>query len=313
MAIRTSLAVDRTITLNVNGSRQQLRIRAARADLPPLLVVQGGPGLPLLHEVPKFERLLNLESDFFVAYWEQRGCGIAPPNDANSASMLQQVDDLRTVLQWLSTETKQHIIVLGISLGATFALQAVAHELDRVRVLIAISPDSQTARSDAAAHAFLLDQARRAGGNRLRRRVLKVGEPPYLETAGLQRRATLLADLGAIEHGKKFGALFLEMLFSMLKTYGIVGTIKVLRNMNLVQRKLLPELASLDLFTNTPRVAIPVHYVFGEQDALNPPSLVAELPAAIAAPASTVIRVPNAGHMVHFDHPDIVRSIAATA
>jgi pimeloyl-ACP methyl ester carboxylesterase len=313
MANTRLLAVDRTITLDVNGSRQQVRIRAARPGLPPLLIVQGGPGLPVLHEVSKFARLLNLESDFHVAYWEQRGCGIAPQDDANNASMQQQVDDLRTVLQWLSTETKQRVVVLGISLGATFALQAVAKEIDHVRVLIAISPDSQTATADAAAHAFLQEQARRTSGSRLPRRMAKAGEPPYLDSAGLRRRASLLADLGAIEHGKKFGALLSEMLFGMLKAYGVVGTIKVLRNMNLVQRKLLPELASLDLFTNTPRVAIPVHYVFGEQDALNPPFLVERLPAAIAAPASTVIRVRKAGHMVHFDNPDLVRSIVASA
>jgi pimeloyl-ACP methyl ester carboxylesterase len=313
MATRTSLAVDRTITLDVNGSQQQIRIRAARPGLPPLLIVQGGPGLPVLHEVPKFERLLKLESDFHVVYWEQRGCGIATQNDASSASMPQQIEDLRTVLQWLSTEAKQRVIVLGISLGATYALQAVADELDRVRALIAISPDSQTERADAAAHAFLQEQARRTSGSRLRRRMAKAGEPPYLDSAGLRRRASLLADLGAIEHGKKFGALLREMLFGMLRTYGVFGTIKVLRNMNVVQRTLLPELASLDLLTTPPRVAIPVHYVFGEQDALNPPSLVEELPAAIAAPASTVIRVRKAGHMVHFDNPDLVRSIVASA
>jgi len=53
-----------------------------------------------------------------------------------------------------------------------------------------------------------------------------------------------------------------------------------------------------------------VHYMFGEDDALTPESVVKALPAAIAAPGSTVVRLPNAGHMLHFDHPDVVRSIA---
>ena len=62
-----------------------------------------------------------------------------------------------------------------------------------------------------------------------------------------------------------------------------------------------------------PRVTIPVHYVFGERDALTPPSLVDKIPSRIAAPGSTVVYVPNAGHHVHFDHPDVVRSIIAKA
>jgi pimeloyl-ACP methyl ester carboxylesterase len=83
--------------------------------------------------------------------------------------------------------------------------------------------------------------------------------------------------------------------------------------MNLIQRRLLPELVSLDLFADPPRLAVPVHYVFGEQDALTPGTIVKRLPETIAAPARTAILVPNAGHMVHFDQPQIVRSIAVSA
>ena len=74
-------------------------------------------------------------------------------------------------------------------------------------------------------------------------------------------------------------------------------------------RNVLPEIESLDLIANPPRLWVPVHYIFGEKDALTPASLTRALPKAIAAPG-TVVRVPDAGHMVHFDHPDIVRSIA---
>src|SRR4029077_7493199 len=98
---KTPLAIDKTSTLNINGSFESVRLCAARTGLPPLLIVQGGPGLPLLHEVPKFQRLLNLEHEFLVGYWDQRGCGNASQKDAQSVSLPKQVDDLRTVLRWL--------------------------------------------------------------------------------------------------------------------------------------------------------------------------------------------------------------------
>src|SRR4051812_4750140 len=173
MRIKTPLAIDRTIELHINGSIQQLRICAARVGLPPLLVVQAGPGLPLLHEVRKFQRLLNLEQNYLVAYWEQRGCGDAPRSDAEGASWPQQVDDLCTVLAWLQRETKQRIVVVGISLGGTITLRAAEREPDRVRAVIAVSPDLHTADSDAGAGAFLQEQVHRAGNRRLARRVAK--------------------------------------------------------------------------------------------------------------------------------------------
>lgn len=308
---RTRLTVDKTVELQVNGSRQRVRLRSRRLGLPPLLIVQGGPALPILHEVRKFERLLNLEELALVCYWEQRGCGRASAIDAKSVSMTRQVEDLRTVLQWLHGETQQRVVILGISIGATFSLQAAEQELEATSAVIAISPDSQTAVSDAGSYAFLEEQARNGNG-RLSSKVKKLGPPPYLDSTAFQRRATLLADLGTIEQGKTFGALVRETLVGMLRTYGVVGTAKALRNINLIQQELLPEIDSLDLIANPPRVQVPVHYIFGEKDVLTPASLARALPAAIAAPTTTVVRVPDAGHMVHFDHPEIVRSIAET-
>jgi pimeloyl-ACP methyl ester carboxylesterase len=114
MATTTRHAIDRTIDLDVNGSRQRIRLCTEREGQPPLLIVQGGPGLPVLNEVRKFQRLLDLERDFLVGYWEQRGCGDAPAREAARVSMQQQVADLRTVLRWFFEETNQRVIVLAI-------------------------------------------------------------------------------------------------------------------------------------------------------------------------------------------------------
>lgn len=313
MVITRPLAIDRTVTLTINGSTQRVRMCADRAGLPPLLVVQAGPGLPVLHEVPKFQRRLNLERHFLVNYWEQRGCGVASRDDAARVSLRRQVDDLRAVLRWLRHETHQTSVLFGISVGGTIALRAAADHLDHARAVIAISPDVQTAMSDACVYTFLEDQCTRSSSRRLRRRVTKLGTPPYVDTAALRRRASLLADLGTIEHGATFSTLLRQMLFSLVRTYGVVGAARALRNLDLVQRTLMPELVLLDLIANPPGVAIPVHYVFGERDALTPASFVTQLPKAIAAPGSTVTYLRDAGHMAHFDQPEVVRSIAIKA
>jgi pimeloyl-ACP methyl ester carboxylesterase len=307
----TRQAIDRTVDLDINGSRQRIRLCAERDGRPPLLIVQGGPGLPLLNDVPKFQRLLNLERDFLVGYWEQRGCGNAPSRETENVSLRQQVADLRAVLRWFSDEANQSVTVLAISLGGTSRCRR-QEELRHVKALVTVSPDSQTAVGDAAADVFI----RTRGAVQTARGLRKgrhLAAPPCLDPAQFQRRASLLADLGAIERGKTFNALLRETLFSMLRTYGVVGTVKALRNMPLILRTMLRELVSLDLFANPPRLAMSVHYLFGEQDALTPRSVVKDLPAAIAAPASTVRLLPNAGHMVHFDQPDIVRKVTVSA
>jgi hypothetical protein len=65
---------------------------------------------------------------------------------------------------------------------------------------------------------------------------------------------------------------------------------------------LVPALVSLDLCANTPQVAMPVHYVFGERDVTSA-AVVKEPPTTVATPLSTVTVVPDAGHMVYFERP----------
>src|SRR5262245_37420461 len=225
------MTTDRTIDLDVNGSRQRIRLRAERDGRPPLLIVQAGPGLPLLNEIGKFQRLLHLEREFLVAYWEQRGCGDAPRRDAEGVSLRQQVADLRTVLQWLFDTTNQRATVLAISMGGTFALQAAEHAHKHVKAIVAVSADSQTSAGDAAAEAFIRTEGARSASRGIRKRAIALPKPPYSDQAPFQQRARLLGDLGAIEYGRSFAALVRETFLSLLRTYGVGGALRTLRNM----------------------------------------------------------------------------------
>ena len=309
----TPLAIDKTTELDINGSRQKVRVRAARVGLPPLLVVQGGPGLPILHEVEKFRRLLDLEKDFLVCYWEQRGCGNASARDAESGSMPQHVDDLRAVIRWFQREASQPLIVLGISLGGTLTLRAVAHESQRVRAVVVISPDSHTTRSDAYAAEFLHEQGRLARSGRLSRRVTKLEPPPYVDAAPFQRRASLLIDLGTVEYGEEIRAIATRDIrrddsrvwsarnhegfaqHESRATHGPAGA-------RLVGPACKPTARHDSRSLRVRRAGRTDSAVAGGQ-----------IPSRIAAPGSTVVYVPSAGHHVHFDHPDFVRSIIAKA
>ena len=308
-----ALAIDETITLDINGSQQRIQLGAMRTGLPPLLIVQHGPGFPLLHEVKKFRRRLDLERDFLVVYWEQRGCGNAPAGEAQRVSLAQQVEDLQAVLTWVGDRTGQRVLLFGVSMGATIALLAAARDGDRVKAVIANSPDLQTRDADTAVDAFLQQRVRGAGTRRLRRTLAKLGPPPYLDPSTFQRRAILLTDFGTIERGKTFIALLRETLVAMVRSYGVIGTVRALRNTNIIQRRMLGDVAPLDLLSHPPQIAAPVHFVFGEFDALTAAFMSSELPGRIGGPGTTAVRVPDAGHLVHFDRPDVVRALTKQA
>jgi pimeloyl-ACP methyl ester carboxylesterase len=304
--------VNKTVNLEVDGTHQHLRLCAARAGLPPVLIVQAGPGFPLLNEVEKFQQHLKLEENFLVAYWDQRGCGPASSQDLQGLSLRTQADDLCFVVRWLAAEAGQKVVVLGISLGATVALQAAAHAADSIKALVLVSIDADAAASDASTFSFLQEAAARPENGKMSKPMTKLGAPPYIFPTPFQLRARLLTDLGAVERGKRFGSLLRELLSSLVHTYGLLGAVRTLRNMNAIQSKMLPELATLNLFANWPARTMPVHFVFGENDPLVPAPLIQKLFGSITREDS-VTSLPGAGHMVHFDEPTAVRSLIAQA
>ena len=68
--------------------------------------MQQGPGLPIINDAPRLERLLGLEKAFTVVYWDQRGTGLSSPSLRTSSnrfdiSVARMVDDTVTLLELL--------------------------------------------------------------------------------------------------------------------------------------------------------------------------------------------------------------------
>src|SRR5271169_4250918 len=69
------MTIDTLEAIQAGGTTQWIRVRGADASNPVLLLIQQGPGLPMINEARRFERVLGLEQAFTVVYWDQRGCG----------------------------------------------------------------------------------------------------------------------------------------------------------------------------------------------------------------------------------------------
>ncbi len=69
------MAIDSPEAIPADGTTQWIRLRGADAANPVLLLIQQGPGLPMINETRRFDHLLSLEQAFTVIYWDQRSCG----------------------------------------------------------------------------------------------------------------------------------------------------------------------------------------------------------------------------------------------
>jgi pimeloyl-ACP methyl ester carboxylesterase len=97
------MAIDSLETIPAGSTTQWIRVRGADASNPVLLLIQQGPGLPMINETRRFERLLGLEQAFTVIYWDQRGCGrsLRGSKDRAGISLERMVGDTVALLDFL--------------------------------------------------------------------------------------------------------------------------------------------------------------------------------------------------------------------
>lgn len=112
-------SISEIVKIPVNGLDQSIIIRGQNKDKPVLLLLHGGPGSP---EFPFFKHKdLNIEKEFVVAHWEQRGAGKSYADNIPIESMTipQFIADAAEVSKYLRQRFKQDkIYLMGHSWGS---------------------------------------------------------------------------------------------------------------------------------------------------------------------------------------------------
>lgn len=112
------MVIDTLEAIQLGNTTQWIRVRGASASNPVLLLIQQGPGLPMLNEVRRFDDLLGLEQDFTVIFWDQRGCGRSLRGVKNPAeiSVELMVGDTVSLLEVLRDRFGGKVYVRGVFL-----------------------------------------------------------------------------------------------------------------------------------------------------------------------------------------------------
>lgn len=270
------MEIDLREPVQLGESTQWIRIRAANARNPLLLLVQQGPGLPMINEVQTFERLLSLEDDFTVIYWDQRGCGrsLRSAGTTRDLSIQTMVGDTERLLAMLCDRFDTPAVVAGFSMGATIAAQAAARRPDLVATLVAVSMDIDGAAAGKNAYEFALATARARKNSRAVRQLETIGPPPHLEPEEFATRVRWAANFGGARRGHTYNSMARGLLASLLRSpdYSLADAVRAIRGITATQAALLPGLEALDLTDTLPGLDCPIVMVQGRHDQVAPAS-----------------------------------------
>src|SRR5215831_20212358 len=310
------MAIDTLEPVRLGDMTQWIRVRTLDASNPALLLMQQGPGLPIINEVRTYERLRGLEKDFTVVYWDQRGTGLS--SNAPDISVDRMVDDTVSLLELLRDRFGGPTFVAGFSFGATFAAQAAVRRPDLVAALVAAGMDIDVPTAENNAYAFALNTARRRGNRRAIRQLEAIGPPPHTTVKQFITRARWVANFGGVATNTNINSVPRALLVSLIRSpdYSAADVIRTFRGISTSQAALLPQLATTDLVRTVPRLEVPIVMAQGRLDQVAPGEAAQRFHDSLTAPSKQLVWFERSAHTPHLEEPakfrDLLMNVAAS-
>jgi pimeloyl-ACP methyl ester carboxylesterase len=310
------MKIDSLEEVRLGGIAQWIRVRGADTSNPVLLLMQQGPGLPIINEASRLEHLLGLESAFTVVYWDQRGTGLSSRSlgrnpDRFGISVTLMVDDTVRMLELLRDRFGGKTLVTGFSFGATFAAYAAARRPELVAALVATGMDIDVPLAEDNAYAFALDAARQRGHRRAIRQLEAIGPPPHTTMRQFTTRARWVASFGGLTTSGNLNGVLRELLVSLARSpdYSAAAVIRTLRGVMASQAALLPQLATTDLVRALPRLDVPLVMAQGRLDQVAPGEATQRFYDSVTAPSKQLVWFESSAHTPHLEEPAKFREL----
>jgi pimeloyl-ACP methyl ester carboxylesterase len=310
--------IDRLESIHLGGIEQWVRIRGKDPSNPVLLLIQQGPGLPIINEAADDTRLWHLEEDFVVVYWDQRACGKSfhraiPPE---SMTIEQLMTDTHELIQALLQRFQvPQLYLAGFSFGGTLAALVAARHPELIRAAVCVNLDVKWDVAEQVAYDFALEQATRRGNQRALRELRRIGPPPHLDSKSFGTRVKWVTNFGGANRRATYTQIVLKTLSQLVlsRDYTLLEIVGTLPGMNFVLDQLLKKLATFNLFEWLPRLDVPVFLLLGRHDYVAPGSIAEQFYEKLQAPkGKQLIWFEESAHMPQYEEPGKFREVLLT-
>lgn len=309
--------IDSLESFDVEGSTQWVLLRGNVQTGRGLLVVQQGPGLPLIHEARALEQELHLESECVVAYWDQRGTGKSSCADPSMFHLERLVADVRAMVDALCKRLSvDRVDLLGLSVGGAYATMAAAKDPARIGHLVVVGLDVDLGESERYAYAFACKEAALRGDRRAERQLRSIGAPPHGTSEKFLTRARWVSAYGGINRRRSFFGMVWDNAWRVLVSpyYSFRESVRALLALQKTQQFVIDSVKGFDLRVTAPRVDVPIAFFQGRHDVGTNPELVARYAAGLDAPkGKSFVWFEDSAHMPYYEEPVAFREALVRA
>jgi len=308
-------SISRLERIRLGGTEQWIRIQGKEASNPVLLLIQQGPGLPMVNEAADNHKRWHLEEDFVVVYWDQRACGksfhstIAP----ESMTLDQLIADTHELILALTQRFQvAQLYLTGFSFGGTLAALVAARYPELIRAVVCINLDVKWDVAEQVAYDFALEQATRRGHQRALRELQRIGPPPHLASRSFGTRVKWVSTFGGVNRHANYRQIQFRIVGQLIRSrdYTLLDIVRTLRGMNFVLDQLLSKLPTFNLFEQLPRLEVPAFLLQGRHDVVAPASLAEQYYQMLQAPkGKQFIWFEESAHELQYEEPGKFRDV----
>lgn len=307
----SQIAIDGSIAeltkVNINEVDQWVLMRGENRDNPVLLFLHGGPGVSEMPYVSKFNK--DLEENFVVVNWDQRGAGKSYSKDlpAESMNIDQMVEDAHQMVLFLREKfDKDRIYIVGHSWGSILGVKLVQKYPEYFLAYVGIGQVVTMKDNERLSLEFTRYEAARRQNKKAMEELASIPDSYWEEDqwySMLRTQRAWLEEFGGMVYGQNSRNIFVkeylgpehslwDLLFYFLP--GIKFTLNTM----------WPEIMEVDLLRNHTEFKIPVYFFSGRHDYNTPFSLSEEYFKYINAPVKELIWFEQSAHSPHFEEPE---------
>ena len=314
--IDTDTGIQENNYVTIGGIEQYMQIRGEDRNNPIILWLHGGPGFPLTYLNYYYQT--DLENDYTIVSWEQRGCGRTyyRNESVDIINIEQMIADTDEIIDYLRERFGQKkIIIIGQSWGTVLGMNYINIHPEKVAAYVGVGQVTNFKQGKIYAAECARKKAIDSGNDKDAdllgygiEQLTTTDSIEKLDTKSLEKMIAVSmkylkcdGEMSGIE--QIFSAITSpEMLWDDAKWFLYASnTQNIISSQNSLVEYMYFRFDIRD-FAN--QYNIPICFVQGDSDWITPTDMVADYFQTITLEQKEIIIIKNAGHTPFLDNPE---------
>lgn len=291
--------------IDVNGDKQNIRVRGTDANNPVLLFLHGGPGMCARHLNMQYNSAL---ADYCtMVCWDQRNAGKNYKGKVKlTANMF--VEDARAVVEYLCAKfNKDKIYVVGHSWGSLIGVQLVQKYPEHVAAYVGVGQLVDGYENERLSHRFCLEEAEKLGDKKAVERLKNIvpEKGRYKTHADMVFERDCLTRYGGADYMHRDG-IIKSFLIPLIKTpeYNFLDLFRYYNGAMYSTDVLWDEVIECHFLETVKSLSVPVIITQGRHDYNTPFEIARRWYDALDAPEKQWYCFDNSAHSPIYEEAD---------